>query len=757
LAIDGTAGTTRAAGSYTITPTLGTLAADNYQFSFTTGTLTVSKADFSITPAGGKSKVYGETFTAFTGSVAGLQNTDAVSVTYASTGAVATANVASYDITVASFSFTAGSADNYNAPTLNTANGGLTVGQLDLIITASNRSKPYGTAVTFAGTEFSTNPATLPNADVLTVTLSSDGAGEGATVVAPGPSYPIVPSAAAGAAVGNYNISYANGTLTVTEAATATSIAAPTITYNNNGVVEVTVTSAAGTPTGDVSLTVGGGAPITQALAAGSSSFVLPSPSAGSHTLSASYAGGGNYQGSSAAPGSTLTVNQKAATVTANSRSKVYGQTVVYAGTEFTPAGVVAPDNVASVGLASAGDDATAAVGSYDIVPSGATGTGVANYAFTYTPGSLTVGAKDATLTATDLSKIYGQELTFAGTEFTTTGLVNADNVDRVALASPGAAPTAGVGSYAIDASAPSGTGLSNYTLAYSKGVLTVGPATTTSEVAARLVAIGGTRIALTATVRPQHSGTPAGNVTFKDSIAGTLGTKVLSGGKAGLEISATQLTTPGAHRITAEYDLADANFKGTPTTVATVINVAAPVTTIPGAAIPPQAVPVSNPGPQAMTLTCTVRDLRDGTVARGTSCTFGDAPTAIVPAGGSAVVSLNIKTNLQTLAGVPRLRGIYAMGLWCPGIVFVTFAAAAGSGRKKLRGNAARWLGLVLLMALLLAVVGCGGGFSNPGSLLPTAETPSGTSTTPPGSYVVMVTDQADAPVASVPFNLTF
>jgi hypothetical protein len=88
-------------------------------------TLTVNPATLTITPDGGKTKIYGQTFTAFTGTVTGLVNPDQGTATYASTGAAATANVGSYDIT-SSFSFTTGSASNYSIQA-NTATNGLTV------------------------------------------------------------------------------------------------------------------------------------------------------------------------------------------------------------------------------------------------------------------------------------------------------------------------------------------------------------------------------------------------------------------------------------------------------------------------------------------------------------------------------------------------------------------------------------------------------------------------------------------------------
>ena len=61
------------------------------------------------------------------------------------------------------------------------------------------------------------------------------------------------------------------------------------------------------------------------------------------------------------------------------------------------------------------------------------------------------------------MTKTYGQTATFAGTAFTTSGLVNSDTVTSVSLSSTGAAATATVSGspYAIVASAAVGSGLS--------------------------------------------------------------------------------------------------------------------------------------------------------------------------------------------------------------------------------------------------------------------------------------------------------
>ena len=88
-----------------------------------------------------------------------------------------------------------------------------------------------------------------------------------------------------------------------------------------------------------------------------------------------------------------VTVHPAALTITADNASKVYGQTVMFAGTEFTTAGLVNGDTVTGVTLTSAGATNTAAPGGYPIVASAAVGSGLDNYTISYMPGTLTVTA----------------------------------------------------------------------------------------------------------------------------------------------------------------------------------------------------------------------------------------------------------------------------------------------------------------------------------------------------------------------------
>lgn len=93
--------------------------------------------------------------------------------------------------------------------------------------------------------------------------------------------------------------------------------------------------------------------------------------------------------------------------------------------------------------------------------------------------GALDVAPRPITVTAADAGKVYGETVSFAGSEFTADGLVNGDRVDGVTLSSTGAAASAGVNGgtpYAIEASGATGTGLENYTITFKDGALTITP-----------------------------------------------------------------------------------------------------------------------------------------------------------------------------------------------------------------------------------------------------------------------------------------
>src|SRR5439155_14918532 len=97
----------------------------------------------------------------------------------------------------------------------------------------------------------------------------------------------------------------------------------------------------------------------------------------------------------------TLTVNAKAATVTADNKTTTYGD--ADPAFTFQTSGLIGSDTLTGVTCGVSGAHTNA--GSYPITCSGNTNN---NYNVTYVAGALTVSAKAATVTADNKSKTYG-------------------------------------------------------------------------------------------------------------------------------------------------------------------------------------------------------------------------------------------------------------------------------------------------------------------------------------------------------------
>ena len=167
-------------------------------------------------------------------------------------------------------------------------------------------------------------------------------------------------------------------------------------------------------------------------------------------------------------------------TVIADNQARLYGATnpictVSYTGftngdgtNVLTGAPVVTP-----------GANATSPIGNYAITVSQGT-LAATNYGFNFVNGILTVNPAALTVSARNTNKFYGQLVTFAGTEFTSSNLLNGDAISSVSLSSSGAPATAGVAGspYAITVTNATGGGLGNYAISYRFGALTVSPTT---------------------------------------------------------------------------------------------------------------------------------------------------------------------------------------------------------------------------------------------------------------------------------------
>ena len=151
------------------------------------------------------------------------------------------------------------------------------------------------------------------------------------------------------------------------------------------------------------------------------------------------------------------------------------------------------------------------------------------DYSLTVPTLNANITAASLTVTANNASKAYGQTVTFAGTEFTTTGLTNGDTVTGVMLVSSGATNTATAGTYPIAVSGATGSGLGNYTISYTNGTLTVNPAGPTLTVGSSQSPIGYLGSVTFSATLPADA---TGSVVFS-STNGAFSTNTLSGGSA--------------------------------------------------------------------------------------------------------------------------------------------------------------------------------------------------------------------------------
>jgi hypothetical protein len=403
------------AGSWTVTPAVGTLSATNYTFgtgtTYATGTLTVSKATLTVT-ANNITITYGATLSPTT-TITGFVNSDASTVVSGTASFSNSATLTNGQPNAGSWTITpsAGTlaATNYTFGTGTTyATGTLTVSKATLTVTANNITITYGATlsptITITG---------FVNSDASTVVSGTASFSNSATLTNGQPnagSWTITPSVGTLSAT-NYTFGagtvYATGTLTVSQAAL-------TVTANSQ-----TITYPAATPTFTTTIT-GFVNSDTSAVVSGTASFSSNAtltngvPNAGAWTItpSAGTLSAANYtfgSGTVYAAG-TLTVNQATLTVTANNLSAAGNTTLPVLTATVT--GFVNSDTFSgstnTFPIVNNGDALTGAVtgtvslattatssstsGSYPInAGSGGGGLSAANYVISFVPGSLTV------------------------------------------------------------------------------------------------------------------------------------------------------------------------------------------------------------------------------------------------------------------------------------------------------------------------------------------------------------------------------
>jgi parallel beta-helix repeat protein len=368
--IDGGASTVLALSSGTTSISAGVLPVGLHTVSVTyngsifydsatqTITLTVNPAPLSVSVNSG-TRQYGLPDPAFTGTIVGIVNNDAVTAAYSSTD-TATSPVGTYPITAA----LSGSALNNYIITINP--GTLTITPAPLIVNIQSATRLYGSAnpvfqATFTG---------LLNGDTVALNGSTP-----ATIVADVGNYPIA-GVIAGAAAINYNPIFSNGTLTITPAALVVS---PVNATRGYGMPNPVLTGAIN------------GLLNNDPLAAIFSTVATPSSMVGFYPIVASVTGPANKLADytiSSQPG-VLTITPAPLVITANDQTKVLHALNPDFSVSYN--GFLVGDTPAQLGgtlTCSTTATRPSPAGSYPITCSGQTSI---NYAITDVPGTLQV------------------------------------------------------------------------------------------------------------------------------------------------------------------------------------------------------------------------------------------------------------------------------------------------------------------------------------------------------------------------------
>jgi sugar lactone lactonase YvrE len=516
LSVTSSADINSSAGSYPIVAS--GLSSNNYDINYVNGTLTVNKAPLTIT-AQNASRDYGAANPSFEVSYNGFKNSEnksALSGSLVITSTATTASpVGSYPIVASGLS-----SNNYE---ISFVDGTLTVNKAPLTITANNASRSYGAS----NPSFTASYDGFVNNENVS-NLSGSLQFSSAANTSPVGSYPITPS---GLSSSNYEISFVDGTLTVTKApltitaqnaSKLVDTANPTFGVNYNGFVlnenesalsgtlVITTTADLNSPVGtypivpsglsssnyeisfvngtltiDAALAISWASPAAISYGTALSASQLNASAniagtftyepalgsvlpAGTHTITATFTPTDNRY-SPGSQTSLLTVNKAALTITAQNASRTYGAANPAFVVSYS--GFVNGENASVLGGSLAFNSATvsSAVGSYPITPSGLSSS---NYEISFVDGTLTVTKASLTVTAQNASRQEGE----ANPSFTVSysGFVNGENASALGgtlVFSTSANASSPAGSYPI---VPSGLTSANYEISFVNGTLTV-------------------------------------------------------------------------------------------------------------------------------------------------------------------------------------------------------------------------------------------------------------------------------------------
>jgi hypothetical protein len=260
---------------------------------------------------------------------------------------------------------------------------------------------------------------------------------------------------------------------------------------------------------------------------------------AGPHAITVVYTSDSpNFAGSSTPSQFGQSVDRAPLTITAYSKSKVYGSpnpafTATYAGFVLGQGPNVLGGTLAFTAAATVASH----VGSYPITPGGLTAT---NYAISFVAGSLAVTPAPLTITAEDKTKVYGAAAPVLTANYA--GFVNGDtpsNLTASPALSTNATAASHVGTYPITTA---GAASADYAISYSSGLLTVITAVLTVTADDKTRLYGQPNPALTASTSGFVNGDTTAVITGAPDLS-TVATIVSSVGTYAIAVSIGTLT----------------------------------------------------------------------------------------------------------------------------------------------------------------------------------------------------------------------
>src|SRR5208283_3571269 len=345
-------------------------------------------------------------------------------------------------------------------------NGLLTVGPALLGVSANNTNRVYGAT----NPVFTVSYSGFVNGDGLNVLSGSPVLTTSAKTNSPVGNY-VITNSIGNLVATNYLVSLTNGVLTINQAGLTLTASNQAKVYGQTLTFSGTEFGVSGLLNGDSvsSASLSSVGSVATAAVAGSPYSIVITNAVGNGLTNYTI----NYVNG------LLTVGPALLGVSANNTNRVYGATNPVFTVSYN--GFVNGDglNVLSGSpVLTTSAKTNSPVGNYTITNS--IGSLVAtNYLVSLTNGVLTINQAGLTLTASNQAKVYGQTLTFSGTEFGVSGLLNGDSVSSASLSSVGSVATAAVAGspYSIVITNAVGNGLTNYTINYVNGLLTINPA----------------------------------------------------------------------------------------------------------------------------------------------------------------------------------------------------------------------------------------------------------------------------------------